>query len=243
MSHEIRTPMTAILGYVDLLAEGCPQGCEFGRETLSRHTETISRNARYLLELINDILDVSAIEAGKLELHPEPLDVEDVVRSSLRLVQHRADANHIKLDLHVAQNLPWLMGDARRIKQVLLNLLSNAVKFTPERGRVTLTASILADGGLCIEIIDTGIGMDEAGLAIALTQFGQVDSKLARKYEGTGLGLPLSKSLIEAHGGTLEINSRLGHGTKAIVRFPAESSIAPIGKDALGQVERAEGCA
>jgi PAS domain S-box-containing protein len=239
MSHELRTPLNAIIGFSDTILNGV-----FGALNNARYEEylhDIHDSGKHLLELINDILDVSAIEAGKLELHLEPLDVEDVVRSSLRLVQHRADANQIKLDLQIEPNLPGLMGDARRIKQVLLNLLSNAVKFTPEHGRVTLTASTLADGGLCIEVIDTGIGMDDAGLVIALTQFGQVDSKLARKYEGTGLGLPLSKSMVEAHNGTLEIRSRLGHGTKVRVCFPPESSIASIAMDLPGQSGRAEG--
>lgn len=240
MSHELRTPLNAIIGFSDTILNGV-----FGALNNARYEEymhDIHDSGKHLLELINDILDVSAIEAGKLELHPEPLDVEELVRASLRLVQHRADANQIKTEIKVQANLPGLMGDARRIKQVLLNLLSNAVKFTPEQGQVTLTASTLPDGGLCIEVADTGIGMDEAGLNIALTQFGQVDSKLARKYEGTGLGLPLSQSLIEAHGGTLEIRSRLGHGTQAIVCFPPASSIArSVPGAARSRGERAEG--
>ena len=224
MSHELRTPLNAIIGFSDTMLNGV-----FGsinNERYEEYTRDIYDSGKHLLELINDILDVSAIEAGKLELHPEPLEIAPIVQSSLKLIRHRADAGGVTLLHHIDTNMPGLLGDQRRLKQILLNLLSNAVKFTPEGGRVSLSASTAPDGGIRFEVEDTGIGMDNAGIETALTQFGQVDSKLARKYEGTGLGLPLTKSLVEAHKGTLDIRSRLGHGTTVVVHFPPERTIA-----------------
>ena len=224
MSHELRTPLNAIIGFSDsMLSE------VFGPLNNPRYKDyvrDIHGSGQHLLELINDILDVSAIEAGKLDLRSEPLDISDVIMSSIKLVQHRANDGGVALAHHIEKDMPGLLGDERRVKQVLLNLLSNAVKFTMDKGRITLSAMTAADGGVRFEVEDTGIGMDEAGIETALTQFGQVDSKLSRRYEGTGLGLPLAKNLVEAHGGTLDIRSRLGHGTTVVVHFPPERSIA-----------------
>ncbi|MBD3661543.1 MAG: hybrid sensor histidine kinase/response regulator, partial [Arenibacter algicola] len=225
MSHELRTPLNAIIGFSDTMLNGV-----FGDLNNARYEEyltDIKDSGTHLLDLINDILDVSAIEAGKLDIRPEPLDVEPLVDGSVRLVRHRADDAQVILESHTEQEVPGLLAAGRRVKQVLLNLLSNAVKFTPEGGRVTLRALRAPDGGVRFEVEDTGIGMDDAGIETALTQFGQVDSKLARKYEGTGLGLPLTKSLVELHKGTLNIRSCLGHGTTVVVHFPPERSIAP----------------
>ena len=224
MSHELRTPLNAIIGFSDSMLSNVFGPLE--NERYADYVRDIHSSGQHLLELINDILDVSAVEAGKLELRPEPMAIEDVARTSLKLVQHRADDGQVRLSHHFEAGLPGLLGDERRVKQVLLNLLSNAVKFTPEKGRVTLNITTASNGGIRVEIEDTGIGMDAHGIEKALTQFGQVDSKLSRRYEGTGLGLPLSKGLVEAHGGTLDIRSRLGHGTTVVVHFPPERSIA-----------------
>jgi len=229
MSHELRTPLNAIIGFSDSILSGV-----FGPLNNSKYEDylhDIHDSGQHLLELINDILDVSAIEAGRLELRPESLDVSNIVHACIKLVQHRANANGVELNVHIERDVPGLLADERRVKQVLLNLLSNAVKFTPEQGRVTLNATKSPDGGVRFEVEDNGIGMDEAGIETAFMQFGQVDSTLSRKYEGTGLGLPLSKSLLEAHGGTLDIRSRLGHGTTVIAQFPPERSILE-GRDA-----------
>ncbi|MFC1673718.1 PAS domain S-box protein [Pseudomonadota bacterium] len=228
MSHELRTPLNAIIGFSDTMINGVFGPLE--NERYEEYMHDINDSGTHLLELINDILDVSAIEAGKLELRAEPLDVDVIARKCLKLVQHRADMNQVKLGSHIEKGLPGLLADERRVKQVLINLLSNAVKFTPEGGRVTLSVVTAPNGGLRLEVEDTGIGMDDKGIDVALTQFGQVDSKLARKYEGTGLGLPLTKSLMEAHKGTLDIRSRLGHGTTAVAQFPNERSITPDDK-------------
>lgn len=223
MSHELRTPLNAIIGFSDSILSSVFG--PLGHDRYESYVRDIYNSGHHLLDLINDILDVSAIEAGKMELRPEPLDIIDLVKESMKLIQHRADAAGVTLHLHIEDDIPGLLGDERRIKQILLNLLSNAVKFTPEKGRVTLRVLQGPDGGLRFEVQDTGIGMDEKGIETALSQFGQVDSTLARKYEGTGLGLPLTKSLVEAHGGFLEIHSRLGHGTTVMVQFPSQRSI------------------
>jgi len=223
MSHELRTPLNAIIGFSDSMRCGV-----FGplqNERYEGYVDDIHNSGQHLLELINDILDVSAVEAGKLELQSEPVDVTNVAAACLKLVFHRADDAQVKLSHHIEKDIPNLLCDERRLKQVLLNLLSNAVKFTPENGQVTLNVLRASDGGLRFEVEDTGIGMDEQGIETALTQFGQVDSKLSRRHEGTGLGLPLSKSLVELHSGALDIRSRLGHGTTVVAHFPPERTI------------------
>lgn len=223
MSHELRTPLNAIIGFSDVMLEGV-----FGKLNNNHYEEyarDIHDSGKHLLSLINDILDVSAIEAGKLVLRSEVIKLDDVATSSMKLVRHRADEGRVSLAKHIEKELPDLFADERRVKQILLNLLSNAVKFTPEGGTVTLSVVAAPDGGVRFEVEDTGIGMDEEGIQVAMSQFGQVDSTLARKYEGTGLGLPLTKSLVEAHDGTLDIRSRLGHGTTVVAHFPPARSV------------------
>lgn len=220
MSHELRTPLNAILGFADVMLTQT-----FGPIENPRYRDYLTNirdSGQHLLELINDILDIAAVEAGRINLHDEPVHLEAIVQSSLRLIRPRAQKSNIALDVDLAPEIPTLIADARRLKQILLNLLSNAVKFTQEGGRVALAARLDADGALLLSVADTGIGMDAEGIAKALTPFGQVDSTLARRYEGTGLGLPLTKGLVEAHGGSLALESKRGQGTTVTVRLPAE---------------------
>ena len=175
----------------------------------------------HLLELINDILDVSAVEAGRLEVCEEIVDVANLVEASVRLVGARAAEGRVSLSIVPPEMGLGLRSDEKRMKQILLNLLSNAVKFTPKGGDVTVRVRVADDGSMVFSISDTGIGMDKAGLAQAMIMLGQVDGSLARQYEGTGLGLPLTQRLVEAHGGTLELDSRLNVVTTAVVRMPA----------------------
>ena len=233
MSHELRTPLNAIIGFSDSMRSGV-----FGplqNERYQDYINDIHNSGQHLLELINDILDVSAVEAGKMELQSAPVDVCDAVLACLKLVHHRAQSAGVHLSHHIEKDIPNLLCDERRLKQVLLNLLSNAVKFTPERGRVSLNVSLASDGGLRFEVEDTGIGMDEKGIEIALTPFGQVDSNLSRRYDGTGLGLPLSINLVELHNGVLDLRSRLGHGTTVVVHFPPERTIIRGGRSENAQ--------
>ena len=217
MSHELRTPLNAIIGFTgSITAEIFGP---IGNEKYLEYIKDIGSSGEHLLELINDILDVSAIEAGKFELHEDHIVVDDLVAASLRLVVERAERKRIVLRTTVAQSLPLFYGDERRLKQILLNLLSNAVKFTPDGGLVTLSASLADGGGHVFKVTDSGIGMSHGELVKAMTQFGQVDSGLSRKEEGAGLGLPLTKGLVELHGGTFDITSDKASGTTVIIKF------------------------
>nr|CAX84024.1 Sensor protein [uncultured bacterium] len=219
MSHELRTPLNAIIGF----SEGMKLQLfgPLGSAKYEEYAEDINASGQHLLKLINDILDVSAIEAGKTTLQEELLNVVEIAETSLRLVRARAEKGSVSLFLEASDGLPPLLADGRRIKQILLNLLSNAVKFTPEGGRVTLKAGIDEVGRLHLAVADTGIGMDEKELTLAMTEFGQVDGGLDRRHEGTGLGLPLTKGLVEIHGGIFSVESKKGHGTTASAIFPA----------------------
>jgi len=218
MSHELRTPLNAIIGFSDIL-----MGQIFGPLGDVRYADyarDIRDSGLHLLNLINDVLDVSKVEFGKVELIEEPVDVVAIIDSCARLMRDRADAAGIRLIQRLPPGLPQLRADSRRLKQILLNLLSNAVKFTPSGGRVTLAAENAVDG-FRISVADTGIGIAKQDLDTAMRPFGQIDSRLARKYQGTGLGLPLARSMAELHGGRLELDSMPGHGTTATIWLPA----------------------
>jgi signal transduction histidine kinase len=223
MSHELRTPLNAIIGFSDIL-----MGQIFGPLGDARYGDyarDIRDSGLHLLTLINDVLDVSKVEFGKIEIIEEAVDVAAVVGSCARLMRDRADAAGIRLVQELPTNLPQLQGDSRRLKQILLNLLSNAVKFTPSGGRVTIRAATAADGFRLI-IEDTGIGIAKQDIEKAMRPFGQIDSRLARKYQGTGLGLPLARAMAELHGGRLEIDSAPGHGTIATLWLPGRRVLA-----------------
>ncbi|NQU57934.1 MAG: PAS-domain containing protein [Rhodospirillales bacterium] len=226
MSHELRTPLNAIIGFSESMKEETfgPVGSDKNREYL----KDIHQSGQHLLELINDILDVSAIEADALELHEENVNISNIVKTSIRIIKPRADTGQITISSSIDPELPLIYVDERRAKQVLLNLLSNAVKFTPKDGQISLSAWTNDDGSLAVAIADNGIGMNEEEVNLALSSFGQVDSGLNRKYEGTGLGLPLTRGLMELHGGTLEIKSEPGSGTSVIVTFPKERVIRNV---------------
>ncbi|MCK5547062.1 MAG: PAS domain S-box protein [Rhodospirillaceae bacterium] len=218
MSHELRTPLNAIIGFSGFMKD--EMFGSVGSDKNREYIEDINSSGQHLLELINDILDVSAIEADGLELQESDVDVERIVNSTVRLIKPRAKTGEITITSSIDENVPHIYADERRIKQVLLNLLSNAVKFTPQGGEVSVDANINDDGSFSFLISDSGIGMDEEEAAVALSAFGQVDSGLDRKHEGTGLGLPLTKGLMELHGGTLKIKSKKGHGTTVSATFP-----------------------
>ena len=220
MSHELRTPLNAIIGFSEMINKET-----FGPLANDRYAEYIAdihRAGQHLLEVIGDVLDISAIDAGQRGLNEENLDIGVLAEAVLRMVKPRAATGDVDLVVFLDRGLPPLFADGRRVKQVLLNLLSNAVKFTPQGGRVSLEARMEDDGSVSLAVSDTGIGMDQDGIAKAMTKFGQVDGGLERKYEGTGLGLPLVQGLMEAHGGTLDLKSEKGVGTTATVRFPLD---------------------
>ncbi len=219
MSHELRTPLNAIIGFSESIRQET-----FGPLNNDKYLEYINcihASGEHLLELINDILDVAAIEAGKLELNLEEVNISFLIEACLRLMRPRAETAGILISNEIDPGMPAINVDERRIKQVFLNILSNAVKFTENGGEVHIGAWLDEADDMVINVADTGIGMDEEGITKSLMYFGQADSQLARKYEGTGLGLPLSKNLVEMHGGQLELKSQKGKGTSVTVRIPA----------------------
>ncbi len=225
VSHELRTPLNAIIGFSEIIHDEI-----YGPITPHQYREyagDIRDSGRHLLDLINDILDVSKIEAGKLELHESVVEVGAIVETTIRIVKPRADAGNLELTVNVPDVPPALYADERALKQILLNLLSNAVKFTPEGGRVTVAVRGGDRGEISISVSDTGIGIAAEEIPRVLQPFRQVDSALNREYEGTGLGLSLAKSLVELHGGRLELESELGAGTIVTAVFPGERIVRP----------------
>jgi len=219
MSHELRTPLNAIIGFSELLkAESLGS---MGNPRYIEYATDIHQSGNHLLSLINDVLDFSKAEAGRLDLREEQLDVREIVTDCLRLVAPGAREAEISVTADLPAAAPTVLADARRLKQIALNLLSNALKFTPAGGAVRVSLSF-DDDGMLIAVADTGIGMTPEQIPVALQAFGQIDSRLSRSYEGTGLGLPLCRHMAEAHGGDLSIESALGRGTTVFVRFPAE---------------------
>jgi len=226
VSHELRTPLNAVIGFAEILiAEAFgPLGSGKYRE----YASDIHASAVHLKQLIEDILDVSKVEAGKAELHETRVDLDRVVGVVLRIIRSRAAAKRLSLEPHLAPELPQLTADEPKLRQILLNLLSNAVKFTPEGGSVTIEAMRDAGGRIVITVSDTGIGMAPEDIPIAMEPFRQLHGGLSRSFEGTGLGLPLSLKLAELHGGTLEVESAPGRGTSVRLVMPAERAVTPV---------------
>jgi signal transduction histidine kinase len=226
MSHELRTPLNAVIGFSDALLR------EAGNPAPARVAEfarQINESGRNLLGLINIILDVARIEAGRFDLASDVVDIERLVRAAVRQADAAAQAAEIALTTDLADNLPRLRADERRLAQVLRHLLSNAVKFTEIGGAVTAGARLEPDGGLLIFVRDTGIGIQEEDLERVFEPFTQLDSTLARRYQGSGLGLYVSRALVAGHGGRLTLRSRVGEGTSAEIRLPARQLVVDGG--------------
>jgi signal transduction histidine kinase len=219
VSHELRTPLNSIIGFSEMIAG--EQHGPIGHQKYQSYIGDIHTSGMHLLGVVNDILDLSKLEVGEFELQVENVDVVETVETALRIVGERARRAGIKVDASIAPALPPMRGDARRVRQILLNLLSNSIKFTENGGAVWVSAGSAGDGGIELSVADTGIGIAAEDLERAMAPFGQVDGKLNRKYEGTGLGLPLAKSLTELHGGSFRLESAVGRGTTVTLRFPA----------------------
>jgi PAS domain S-box-containing protein len=220
MSHELRTPLNAILGFSQIISE--QMFGPVGSEKYLDYVTDIHNSGKHLLHLINDILDLSKLEAGRLQLHESIIEVPSLIDECVKFVRERAKSARIQLAYDTLDSLPALRADERSVKQILLNLLSNAIKFTPEGGNVTLRVRVTPSQTINFSVSDSGIGMSSADIEIAFTPFGQVDSEIVRKHEGTGLGLPLSRSLARLHGGDLTIQSAPGKGTTVTLFFPAD---------------------
>ncbi len=239
MSHELRTPLNAILGLSESLAEGV-----YGDMNVKqvKSINTIAESGHHLLALINDLLDIAKIGAGKMELELTNTHVEDVCQASLRLVLELAQKKNLKLALSMDNKSVMLTADERRLKQILVNLLSNAIKFTPEGGSVTLaTTCDVESESLMFSVRDTGIGIAAEDLSRLFSPFTQLDSKLSRQYAGTGLGLALVLKLVELHGGSVAVESEIGKGSCFTIRIPCkglENAIRGGDKGAVTNSER-----
>ncbi|MFC4352112.1 MHYT domain-containing protein [Fodinicurvata halophila] len=222
MSHELRTPLTAILGFSDIIRNQA-----FGalpNERYLEYAEDIHNSGSQLLSIINDILDISRIEAGQLDLQQDMLDARELVQDSMRILAQKAQHKGVELSEAYGETLPAFQGDGRRLRQVLINLLGNAVKFTPAGGRIEISVTRLGGGDMVFAVSDTGIGIPEDKIGEITKPFFQVDGTLARQHEGVGLGLAISRSLVEMHGGTLSAESTSGQGTTFRVTIPATGS-------------------
>ena len=218
MSHELRTPLNAIIGFSEMMKSDAPRRLDPGR--CAEYAGDIHGCATHLLDLINDVLDVSRIEAGRLDLHLAPTEIEPLLTSCQRMLNGRARQSGVALVVRVEPGLPAIACDAAKLKQIVLNLAGNAVKFTRPGGRVTVEAK-LENGQLRLSVKDTGIGIAKEDIPRVLTPFLQAAHSHLGSIEGSGLGLPLSKRLAELHGGSLELDSEPGQGTLVTVTLPA----------------------
>jgi PAS domain S-box-containing protein len=218
ISHELRTPLNAIIGFSEMIEQGIagpisPQQQEY--------LQLVLQSGQHLLSVINDILDLAHADSGKFELCDESgIDLRQIAAATIALMRHKSEAGGVFLSNTISEELPRLTADSTRLKQILLNLISNAVRFTEPGGSVTVSAHPSADGAIAFAVADTGVGMTEDEVRIALEPFGQVDARLSREHEGTGLGLPLARRLAELHGGSLHVESEKGTGTRVVVTLP-----------------------
>ena len=220
MSHELRTPLNGILGFADVIHQQMLGTLE--NPMYVSYAAEIKRSGELLLANLNDILEMATIEAGRVDLEDSLCDFRDVVVSCLRLVAKRAERGKLRVEADIGAELPPLLADPRALKQVLLHLLSNAIKFTPEGGRIGVSARVDAEGALMAEVFDNGVGIPEDRLETVFQPFVQGESSLSRRYDGIGLGLSIAKSLVEQHGGRLEIRARDGGGTSVVIHLPKD---------------------
>ena len=224
MSHELRTPLNAIIGFSDVI-RGEVLGA-VGDRRYVEYADDINKSGAHLLSLIDDLLDLSRIELDKFELRRETVNVVEEISRAIGMVQRDALAGGVQIAVKPMAPTVTMDADARAVRQILINLLSNAIKFTPRDGTVTVSVDHEPGDVMAITVEDTGIGIAEDDIDRVLKPFERAKSEFAQPAPGTGLGLPLSKSLVEAHGGTLAIESRLGHGTRVTVSFPRPSEAA-----------------
>ncbi|MEK9968683.1 MAG: HAMP domain-containing sensor histidine kinase [Ferrovibrio sp.] len=226
MSHELRTPLNAIIGFAEVIQKQLLG--PMGNPRYAEYVDDILSSGQHLLSLINNILDMSKIESGSWRIQPEMTDPVEIMEASLRTFRERAEGRGVFMSMTVDARLFEGFVDRQALRQILLNLISNAVKFTPPGGRIEVGAEPLQDGAFAIWVKDTGIGIAPENIPVVLAPFGQVENDLTRQYEGTGLGLPLVKSLVEMHGGRFEFHSALDDGTTIRAEFPPPPALAAL---------------
>jgi two-component system cell cycle sensor histidine kinase PleC len=222
-SHELRTPLNGILGFSEILAT--EMFGPLGNDRYREYAQIIHDSGQHVLKLINDLLDLAKLDAGKLELHLESIKILKVIIDCVRCVETQATRNHVGISVHVCEGIDRFPADDMRMHQMLLNLLSNALKFTPEGGEVSIEVFRRGEA-IAIAVSDSGIGIRTEDIPAVLEPFGQVENELGRKHKGTGLGLPLTKELAELHGGSLTMESNMGFGTIVTILIPANTDSA-----------------
>jgi signal transduction histidine kinase len=224
MGHELRTPLNAIIGFSEIIKDEIfgPVGSARYREYL----HDINESGHHLLDLVNDLMDIAKLELGKTALEEAPVELSELIRACVAEAAGAAQAGGVALEIGIPDDLAQLRADGRKLRQILDNLLSNAVKFTAPGGTVKVSAWSSADAGFVLQIADDGIGMALKDIPVALAPFGQIENALRQRHEGSGLGLPLTKALVELHAGSFDLQSEPGAGTKVTLRFPPERVIA-----------------
>lgn len=220
MSHELRTPLNAIIGFSEIIKNEIFG--PIGSARYRSYVKDINDSGQHLLDLVDDLLDVARVEAGEEPIAEDAVAVAALVRDCVADVAPRAGASGVTLETDVGDELPLLRADAAKLRQVLAHLLSNAVKFTPRGGRVRIAAWARPGAGYVIQVTDNGVGIALKDISVALSPFGQIDNPLRRPFDGTGLGLPLAKALVEMHAGSIDLQSEPNAGTTVTLRFPAE---------------------
>ena len=218
MSHELRTPLNTIIGFSKLLSEH--ERRKLPDTDIVEYASLINDAAGHLLSVINDILDISKLQSGRYTLDSSEVHVDEILQTCANSFRLMAKEAEVRLDLRIAIDLPPAHGDAVKLRQIFTNIISNAIKFTPRGGTVVVQAERATAGGTLIRIRDSGVGMTAEEVAVAMTPFGQVDGGRNRWREGTGLGLPIAKALIELHGGQIEVHSKKGEGTEVAIVLP-----------------------
>jgi two-component system cell cycle sensor histidine kinase PleC len=226
MSHELRTPLNTVIGFAKLIGEH--QKRRLKDNEIVEYADLIRDAATHLLAILNDILDISKMQSGKYTLDAREVELDEILQVSLASFRPTAQEGNVELKSQIDPGLPTVKGDPAKLRQVFGNLISNAIRFTPSGGTVSLEARATEDGGATVCVRDTGLGMSSEEIAVALTPFAQVDAGHARWREGTGLGLPIAKALVQLHGGRLEIGSAKSLGTQVTVILPSRSEVSDM---------------
>jgi two-component system cell cycle sensor histidine kinase PleC len=234
MSHELRTPLNAIIGFSEMMI--AETFGALGHDKYKEYLTDVHSSAEHLLQIINEVLDMSKIEAGRIELEEEQVDMRELMESIVRMLDSRAFGNNVKLELLSDEQLPDLYADKRLLRQILINLAGNAVKFSKVDSTVTIRADLADNNEFHITVSDEGVGIPEDQIDQALEPFGQISDRADNSlHNGTGLGLPLAKAMVNLHGGFLEIKSTVGQGTDVFITFPAERTVIKTKKPTLAQ--------
>jgi signal transduction histidine kinase len=218
MSHELRTPLNAVIGFSQVIRD---QYFGDAPDRYATYAADIYKSGQWLLKQISDVLDMSKLEAGKEELTEELVDIVVVAEECVKMLRAKAAEGQVRIECNWAADLPLLSADAHKVSQIVLNVLTNAIKFSPPE-RVVFLSSRLDDGGdLLVVIRDTGIGMSKEAMQHLFSAFHQADATISRRFGGTGLGLAITKRLMELHGGSIDLSSEIGQGTRVVLRFPS----------------------